>query len=271
MSLSTISALPAAPDRRNMAQFDERADAFLSAMVVMQQELDNWIAEFNAEGATYDQKFYNSDSRLTLIEGEVDAARGGASSLAERLAELADGVSGLVLSQEALSTSDISVQRLRSPTPGDDGFPRGMFWLFDDNFWICTSVAPAHARWRRSDGTILRRLDTPQLSAQGSAATYGDVEVELAGLDTDADSIQWEFTGSPTVIDGAQVGSLQQTITLEWPDAGLYTVRARAVGDNVTRWTSDFAAEVTVLVGPSIYCGSGVYCGDGSYPGMMLV
>ena len=268
-TLSTLSTLPTAPSRKNMEDFDDNADAFLSALQVLSEELDGWIAEFNEESRTYDEKFYSSDSTLAAAVAEIDAARSGSATLAARLTVLSDQLASLVLSQEALSTADISVCRLRSPTPDDDGYARGMMWMYDNDFWICVFVDPAHAKWRRSDGTILRRLDTPSVACDGSAATYGDVVISLSGLDEDAESIEWEFTGSPTVVEGAQGGTLQTSITVQWTSAGNYTARAKAAGDDTSRWTSDWSSQVAVVVGPSLYCGSGAYCGDGSYPGMM--
>lgn len=270
MTLSTLSTLPTAPTRTNMEDFDDNADAFLSAMTTLSAELKAWVAEFNEESATYDEKFYASDSTLAELVSEVDTARSGSDSLAARLTVLSDQLADLVLSQEALSTSDISVCKLRSPTPDDDGYARGMMWMYNDDFWILVAVDPAQAKWRRSDGTILRRLSTPSIACDGSAETFGDVVISLDGLDDDADSITWEFTGSPTVVSGAQSGTLQTSITVQWTSAGNFTAKAKVVGNNTTRWTSEWSSQSAVVVGPSLYCGSGAYCGDGSYPGMML-
>jgi hypothetical protein len=252
-----------------MAQFDERADAFLTALVAYQAEVNNWTDAFNAESQNYADKFYSRDSQLSNLENEVNNARSGYENLAARLQSLVSQVQDLVLSQNALSLSDIQVQRMRRPSPDDDGYAVGVFWLYDDDFWLCASSESAHAKWRRSDGTMIRRLDPPSISGPGSAATYGDVVISLSDLDADAQSIEWDFDGSPTVLDGATSGSLQQTITVEWTAAGEYSVRARGVGDNDDRYTSMYASVINVLVGPSLYCGAGNYCGDGSYPGMM--
>lgn len=270
MSLFQLSPLPQPPSRQDQSSFDQRADAFLTALVAYQVELNNWTDAFNAESQNYADKFYSRDSQLSDLETEVGNARSGYDTLGARLQALVSQVQDLVLSQNAISLSDIQVQRMRRPTPDDDGYAVGIFWLYDDDFWLCTSSESAHAKWRRSDGTIIRRLETPSISGPSSASTYGDVVISLSDLDADAQSIEWDFDGSPTVLDGATSGSLQQSITVEWTTAGEYSVRARAIGDNVDRYASLYASQIAVLVGPSLYCGAGNYCGDGSYPGMML-
>jgi len=272
MSLSTISALPAAPSRQNMAQFDERADAFLSAMVVMQQELDSWIAEFNAEGATYDQKFYAADSQLATAIAEIQAARSGSDTLKDRLDALAAQIGNLVVMQQTLSLSQISVTMARRPTPDDDGYVPGTYWIYpaEDDFWFCVRAVNQRTRWRRSNGDLIRRLEAPTVNGDTSIDTAGNLTITLTGLDPEALEVRWTATGSPTVISGAMSGTLGTTITLAWSDAGNYEVRSNVYGNNVLLYDSLYSDALPVNVGPSIYCGSGAYCGDGSYCGMML-
>ncbi|GAU08146.1 hypothetical protein [Desulfoplanes formicivorans] len=273
MTLSKISSLPVAPTRQDMDSFDQRADAFLTALVTMQEELDAWVDEFNAEGSTYNDKFTNRDSRLGSLEEEISTARGGSDDLADRLDAMSDRISNLIVMQQEISLGNIRVSRSRRPTPDDDGYLVGTYWVYpgEDDFWMCVRAEVSqYARWRRSNGDLVRRLDAPSVSGDASIDTFGELTLSLNGIDGEATEIRWYATGSPTVVSGAMAGTLNNTITLSWDTAGAYEVRAKVIGDGDLLYDSLYSDALHVVCGPSIYCGCGIYCGDGSYPGMML-
>lgn len=273
MTLSTLSALPAAPTRADSSTFDDRADAFLTALVTLQEETNDWISEFNAESNTFDGKFYSSDSRLSSLESEVDDARAGSETVGGRITALSDQIANLITLQKTLSLGEISVSMSRRPTPDDDGYVVGTYWVYpdEDDCWFCVRVLNQRARWRRSNGDLIRRLEAPTVIGDTSIDTAGDLTVSLTGLDSEATEVRWTATGSPTVAAGAMAGTLGTSITLSWAAAGNYEVRARVYGDgNQLLYDSLYSDALPVIVGPSLYCGCGAYCGDGSYCGMML-
>ena len=272
MTLSTLPGLSNAPTRKNMKDFDDKGDAFLSSLEIWSLMLIAWIDEFNAESATWDQKFYNSDSRLATAIAEIQAARSGSDTLKDRLDALAAQTGNLVVMQQTLSLSQVSVTMARRPTPDDAGYVPGTYWIYpaEDDFWFCVRTVNRLTRWRRSNGDLIRRLEAPTVNGDTSIDTAGNLTITLTGLDPEALEVRWTATGSPTVISGAMSGTLGTTITLAWPDAGNYEVRAKVYGNNVLLYDSLYSDALPVNVGPSIYCGSGAYCGDGSYCGMML-
>ncbi|SDB04076.1 hypothetical protein SAMN05660653_00190 [Desulfonatronum thiosulfatophilum] len=268
-----ITKLPTAPSRKDpKSEFDPKADDFLSALVILSAQLGLWTDQVNLQSTDWNNRYYAADSELTLLRGEVNSARLGRSSLAASMQEMNERVQHIVEVQNAITMGQVAVSVGRLPSPNDDVYPPGYTWIYPgtDDFWVCVGVAPGAARWRRSDGQLTRRLVKPVVQMLGSAATFDDVVID-GHFDSQASEVEWDATGSPSVISGDLSGSDSPTITLRWAASGNYTVRARVRGDGNVLHHSFWSDVRTILVGPSIYCGSGAYCGDGSYAGTMIL
>ncbi len=212
------------------------------------------------------------DTRTTALEVETSAARGGEASIADRINALNARLDELILDQHVISLGEITVTAYRGPLPDDDGYVVGTYWISTgaDDFWVCTKSATRHARWRRSNGELVRRLNTPTISGVSEAGEGEYLTLTLSGLDPDAEEVRWTVTGSPVVADGALEGSLGTSITLMWETPGHYTVRASVRSSSPVLHPSFDSNNISILVGPAIYCGCGIYPGDNIYPSQKL-
>ncbi len=290
--LPSVTQLPPAPTRQSPVDFDARADAFLTALVLLSQEIDAWAAAFNAmtdaynqqfidwtdelnaRAAVFNKKFMNRDSRLNALEAEIFAARSGADSVRGRIKALSEQINNIALSQNALLQDKISVTMDRPPMPTDDGYAVGMYWVCGDDIWCCTSTATGHARWRACGAgslyQVIYRIPAPMLYGTTAGNTTMSLTLKLHGVDPDAREIRWTAAGSPSVVSGALTGSTDAEITLQWEAEGNYAVSARVMGDNVTRYDSLTSNVVNVYIGQCNWCGSGSYCGDGTWCGGII-
>lgn len=265
--------VPAHPSRKDpRSEFDPKADTFLSLFPVLAAAIDAWTQEVNNKAQDWNNRYFAADSELSNLRGEMQDARMGRDTLLAGMQELYDRVQEVVEMQQQISLGEVSKVMARRPSPDDDGYPAGFYWVstYHQDFWLCMHTEPGLAVWRRRDGELVRRLQRPTVVIQGSSATFEEVTVALENVDADLTDIEWDATGSPDLVAGDWSGSDTPQITLRWNASGDYTVRARAKGDGQVKHHSYWSNIQTILVGPSLYCGSGNYCGDGSYPGMML-